>query len=646
MNGNNDISNLSLFTKLNLLENCNTKRVETEKYIVIIENLKELFKKYNFEFIISNNVIRHILIIGDISDNWSNDIVIYLRNNNNYFSKCINLIEEDLILKNINIIEKTDKKIKFLLNILNKEYIFVIKEYNLIVHYKYYFEINQLEYDLMNDNIINRRNNTSLKIQNNKILNLRNLDFFSEIQVITTKYDAIINYLVINPIVIFELLELVVNFLDYLTVIEIKNFFLNLNKLLHKRSNFFKSIKNVIDNDDDFVFYKELIKFSYNLEEKGLFGIYIKYLIENYKLLIDLIINLDIDKELFKIFDITYFREFCCLLVFQHLIYNKRRIFREKKKKTTNDLLESFIKENDSIKSEDEIKQEQSDFNMLDKNKFTSLKYLKEIGKEFPKFEGLLKMFFLPLNDEVYIKNFYNLMMLLFMELKDTKKHHSLKLAYIIKRFHFASKELLVKVVIIFNSIIKNKEYNSIFLINDNFIDIITSKKLNDYIYKKMTQIPKINENFKNNIDCIDIIDFQDTFILFLEFVYKNKKEYKEDELGLLELFDTIFEASLCDMRSYRIFKNEKRRKKVKKLKKEKKQMKEMKKSKFKIVKNTLKEQIENKMEESESSDIDEEKLQTPELDILVKKVLEEDNQEGIENLGEVDELLDTFLTD
>jgi hypothetical protein len=102
-----------------------------------------------------------------------------------------------------------------------------------------------------------------------------------------------------------------------------------------------------------------------------------------------------------------------------------------------------------------------------------------------------------------------------------------------------------------------------------------------------MTIIPKINENFKNKTDCIDIHDFQDTFILFIEFIYKNKLDYSEDEPDLLEWFDTVFEASLCDMRSYRVFKNEKRKKKEKKIKKEKKLQKEIKKNKYKIVKKT-----------------------------------------------------------
>lgn len=659
MKENNDISNLSLFIKSNLMGNNKTKHLKTEKYIILIEHLKDLLNIYDYEFRISNNIIRHIIICGDITDEWIYDIVIYLNCKNVYLPKCINKIQDDFILKNIDIIEKTDKSIKFMLNILNKEYIYVIKEQHEHTQYKYNFAINQLEYDLLNDNIVNNTIKDKIfKIPNKEILNLRNLDFFTNIEIKTTKYEAIINFLAGNPLIIFELIELLLIYPNYFIVIEIKNFFINLNQLLHRKHIFSKTLKKVLENDEDFIFYKNIIKFSYNLEEKGMISIYIKYILKNYELLIKSVINMDIDNELFNIFDIIYFREFSSLLVFQHLIYGKRKIFREKtkQKKLTNDLLEVFMEEQDNTKSDDNfIKEDETDFNMLDKKKFSSLKYLKEMGKEFPKFEGLLKMFLLPLKDEIYIKNFYNINMLLFTDLKDIQKHHNLKLAYIIKRFHYTDKDLLIKIINIFNSIIKSKEYNNVFLINDNFINIITSKKLNDYIYKKMSTIPKINENFKNNSDCIDIIDFQDTFILFIEFLYKNKPNYSEDEDNLLELFDTIFDASLCDMRSYRVFKNEKRRKKEKKLKKEKKQMKEIKKNKYKIVKNPLEEQNEiivnendeNTTTESDSDSINEEIIKTPELDMLVKKILhEENNEEEFEDLGEDDDLLDTFLTD
>jgi hypothetical protein len=644
MQENNDIIRLSSFIKSKLLENNKIEYIQTEKYLIIIESLRDIFKTLDYEFIISNNIIRHIIINGDISNDWNNDIIIYLDSKNDHLPKCINQIVEKFTLKNINIISKTDKSIRFNLNILDIEYAFVIKEQELITHYKYFFEINQLEYDLINNNIINRVNNGSWKMPQTEIIKLRKLDFFSEINVTTTKYETIINFLAETPLIIFELIELLLCFSEYFTCIEIKNFFINLNRLLHRKSNFTKTLKKVLEIDDDFGLHKELIRFSYNLEEKKLFSTYTKYLICNHENLINLVIGLDIDIELFNIFNISYLKEFGCLMVFQYLIYSKKRIFREKikRKPSTNDLLEIYMKEHENTKIEDITINDKVDFDMLDKKKFTSLKYLKAMGQQFLKFEGLLKMFSLPLNDEVYIKNFYNIMMLLFTELKDIKKHHNLKLAYIIKRFHYTNNESLVKAVSIFNSIIKYKQYNDVFLINDNFIKIVTSNKLNEYIYKKMTLIPKINENFKNNLDCIDIIDFQDTFILFIEFLYKNKPNYTEDELDIFELFETIFEASLCDMRSYRIFKNDKRRKKEKHLKKEKKQKKEMKISKFKIIKNTLDGHSENIIDENdttESNDIEKEILPTLLVDAFIKKVLYEDNKE--EEIKEMDEILD-----
>ena len=97
-----------------------------------------------------------------------------------------------------------------------------------------------------------------------------------------------------------------------------------------------------------------------------------------------------------------------------------------------------------------------------------------------------------------------------------------------------------------------------------------------------MTNIPKIKKNFENELDCIDIIDYQDAFILFIEFIYKNKSYYVEDDITLIDFFDSIFDSIICDMRSYRILQNEKRRKNEIK---EKDKKKSKSKSKYKIVK-------------------------------------------------------------
>jgi hypothetical protein len=135
---------------------------------------------------------------------------------------------------------------------------------------------------------------------------------------------------------------------------------------------------------------------------------------------------------------------------------------------------------------------------------------------------------------------------------------------------------------------INREGYNKYFIIQNNFINIVSSQVLNNYIFKAMTNIPKIKTNFENNTDCINITDYQDAFVLFIEFIYKNKNNYSENEPELLDFFDSVLESGICDMRSYRVLKNESRRKKEKKLKKIKKiqkEQKEQKKSQYRIVK-------------------------------------------------------------
>jgi hypothetical protein len=250
------------------------------------------------------------------------------------------------------------------------------------------------------------------------------------------------------------------------------------------------------------------------------------------------------------------------------------------------DLLELFIEGNNQRDENVCIEYEFNEIGLLDKEKFKSLKYLKEMTKTFVKFENLIRMIPISLTDQIWIRHFYNLNMILYLELEDIRKHHALKLAYIIRRFHFVPKELVEKSISIFNHIINRKGYDKYFLVENNFINMLVSKKLNDYIYGKMTNIPKIKTNFENNVDCIDITDYQDSFILFIEFIYKSIKDYSENKQDLIDVFDSVIEAGICDMRSYRIFKNDLRRKKDKKNKKKRKEKKEQKKNKYKIVKN------------------------------------------------------------
>jgi len=546
-------------------------------YIKLFEQLYNLLKNIKYDFVISNNLIRYIVVLGDIPKNWYNNIIIYpLEKENMHMEDCIKNTLNNIKL-NSKITYSDKYSIKFVLTEENKEYNFVIKERENLSTHNYFFDINNLEYDIKKQSIISKKG-INYNFNDDIIKEISKLDICSYLKITDNVYDTLVSSLKKNPIVLLELVELFFDFEENIKNEEVKVFFSNFKELLSKKNDFYKSIKNICNEDDELLFYKKLIKLLYNLEENGLFKDFLYKLTKKYKKLITLIAGIHLDSELFVLFEISSLREFLCLLIFQHLIYNKKKIYKKSRKikdNNSDDLLEAFI--NDTINESSETNS--NDFNILDDKKFSSLKELKEITKEFIKFENLLNMVSITTEDTYYIKNFYNINMILFTNLKDIKKHHTLKIAYIIRRFHFTPEKILLKIVDIFNKIIKNKNYNEIFLIKDNFLEIITSKKINDYIYKKMTDIPKINNNYKNDLDCIDIMDFQDAIILFLELLYRNPSNEENQEN---EYFDSLFEASLCEMRSYKIFLNNKKRKQEKK---EKKERKEKKKNKYKIVK-------------------------------------------------------------
>lgn len=618
----NDINGFKQIIKTCLLSNCITVRQlkNDNLHMIIINKLKNIFSSLNQQIVLNNNFTRHILIFGDIPDYWDYDIVIYIKFSHElYFPYYFDNLLENLKLQEITILEKNKNYLKFVLNICDKNFTFIVKEKNILCDHRSYFEINQLEYDIKNDLLINSLTNQTYLIDGVHIANIKKLDLFCDLNIDSeNKYNYILEHTQINPFIIFELIELLVNFPTFFNVIEVNNFLLNLNGLLETQNNFVKSIKKISDNDEELIFYKKLIKFAHYLEENGLYTMYIKYLIYEHKPLITVITGVKIDEKLFNLFDNLCIRDIICLLIFQHLIYKKRGIFKKIKKNNRRnmDLMEIFMdggnckdNDNDSDNNNDNNSNDSAnkkidfninEFNLLDKYKFKSLKYLKETAKNFIKFESLIKMVPINLKDQIQIKQFYNINMLLYTELKDTKKHHALKLAYIIKRFHLVPKELLEKIILLFNHVIINKKYENYFLIQNNFINIITSKVLNDWIFKKMTFIPEIKKKFDNDMDCIDIIDYQDTFILFIEFIYKNKHNYFETEDEITEWFDSVFEAGICDMRSYRIFKNEVRRKKEKKARRAKKEKKEQHKSKYKIIKKNV---LNNLKEDDESND-------------------------------------------
>ena len=111
----------------------------------------------------------------------------------------------------------------------------------------------------------------------------------------------------------------------------------------------------------------------------------------------------------------------------------------------------------------------------------------------------------------------------------------SLKIGYIIKNFLHIDIDILKYCVYIYNLLSLEK-------INENIFTIIYDIKLIKYIEIKHLEIPEIVNNFKKNIDNIDLYIFQDCFILLCEDIYINNYENDYNENEQIEfLNDCIF---------------------------------------------------------------------------------------------------------
>lgn len=558
----------------NLTENSNF-------FNTIIKNLENILKIQDVNFFINGYFTKCFFINNQMTNDYP--IVIYLKKNNSIrIETCIKQIYNNLTNLNISIIKYNTSSIKFTLNIENTEYIFIVKERDNYTSYDFYFEINHLEYDITKKQIINQYTKNVYSLNSNYI----NLVKSSIGEDWDYSIDLLKKISLEQPNIIFELLEFKIWFPTLITY-EINYFLENLNFTTGQMDNY--------ESDENLVFYFQLIKYIYWMEESAIHNKYIDEIITKYSEFALWIFGIKIKKDLLSIFHNYKLRDIICLFAFQYLIYNKKNIF--KTSKHNYDLLESFIEQNKDSDLEENSNFE--NFSMLDKSKMSSLKYLKSNYELFVKFDRIVNNDFLRHKDIVYIKNFYNFELIFFTNLKNIQKHHTLKIAYSIKKFHYVKKSLLIKCVKLFNHIIKKNDYDSEYLIKDNFYSLVHSKKLNDYIHGKLTLIPEIKKKFSEKTDCIDIINYQDTILFFIDFIYRSKPDYNDAEFDLQE-YDSLFEACLCDMRSYCILINDKRRKKEKKHKKEKQIKKE---KKYQIKKSNPMEKLLENQENQENQE-------------------------------------------
>ena len=122
----------------------------------------------------------------------------------------------------------------------------------------------------------------------------------------------------------------------------------------------------------------------------------------------------------------------------------------------------------------------------------------------------------------------------------------SLKMAYIYKLYNNIQINDFEELFKFYNRIffnLKIDKYNYIY-------NMIQNNELSYFEKTKMLNIPDIKKNFSMNTDIIDIIDYQDSFILLYEIIYN-----KKINLNIInnEFFDNLLNSLLHNIRSNKL---------------------------------------------------------------------------------------------
>ncbi len=134
----------------------------------------------------------------------------------------------------------------------------------------------------------------------------------------------------------------------------------------------------------------------------------------------------------------------------------------------------------------------------------------------------------------------------------DNSKNYNieyLKLGYIFKRYHYLNFSMITEIFDIFEVIFKYLGFE-LYMDLEYYFSMYKNQILKNFESVKSLEIPNIKRNYENNSDSIDIIEFQDTFGLFYEFIIKNSidtSNYTIDD------FDKIFESELENIRSNKL---------------------------------------------------------------------------------------------
>ena len=207
---------------------------------------------------------------------------------------------------------------------------------------------------------------------------------------------------------------------------------------------------------------------------------------------------------------------------------NDNEIIDDNDSETIDDNNIETIDDNDG-ETIDDMYNDDDNYNNIYIDKLDKINEIKKIKSEMVKMEIIIKKnkFY----NNIFILNGFNIIKIL--TLKNIEL--SLKVGYVIKNFLNIDISILKYCVNIYNLLSLDK-------INENIFKIIYDEELIKYIDRKHLEIPIIVNNFKKNIDSIDIYIFQDCFIILCEELYIH--DYNN--------YNEVFEKQINGIRDYK----------------------------------------------------------------------------------------------
>ena len=336
------------------------------------------------------------------------------------------------------------------------------------------------------------------------------------------------------PIILLEIIELLCyekytinpNLKQYIDE-NSSNIFVNFRHRMIDNSNDVIEILNIIEKKLHYFEFLKLITTEYSYVYEIIFGI--KYNIKLFQIIKPfdiktLLLFILIDKENFFNSDNDY--DDTCDNYYNNMSDNS-----DNNSNIDNNDDKSYNNDKDDNNSDnDDNKELDDDYNNC-MCKLDKINEIKKIKLEIVKMEFFIKKN--KCDGNIFIMNAYNIIRILTLQNIEL----SLKIGYIIKNFLNIDVEILKYCVDIYNLF-------SIEKINESIFKIIYDIKLIKFIELKHLDIPEIVNNFKKNIDSIDIYIFQDCFILLCEEIYINSDNDND--------YNEIFERKINEIRDYK----------------------------------------------------------------------------------------------